>query len=274
MRYEYDPNLVEQATFLAARGHSEKECALHELLDPLYKFSDPELRQRAFREAYGELFRRFGLEQVVPSHVRRFDLITLQLGRCVVREAERSRAQCVDLYRENPEDSKGTGGRVLILALSPESILDEARLGPWLLRQLQHVEDMLDDRFAYECELPGDSAMQRNLIRDRYAVLWDIFVESRLSGSGMVLHSDMDAMWRTFTKAFTRAGRDSSRAVFEKLWSAERLTHGQLLAWATDPNVLLEADEEGRNELNTVESAFAETSCLNSVASAAQGVVV
>lgn len=257
MRFEYDPNLVEQATFLAARRDPERECELHALLDPLYKFSDAELRQRAFREAHGEAFRRFGLDQIVPAHVARFELTSTRLARCIIREAERTRAQSVDLYRENPRASGGVGEQVLILALCPESFLDEGRLGPWLLRQLQHVEDMLDDQFAYECELPTASVVQQSLIRDRYAVLWDIGVESRLLRSGMICGDELEGLAKSFTKAFTHAGRVPSRAAFEMLRNAERLTHQQLLACASNPELLFDEGEGEEDGLKVGERAFA-----------------
>lgn len=247
MRFEYDPQLVEQATFLAARSDPGNECAMHEFLDPLYKISDAELRQRAFREAYGELFRRFGLDQIVPAYARAFPLLSRELRRCLVREAERRRAQSADLYSDKSKDRTNDGERVLIIALCPECLVDQVRLSPWLYRQLRHVEDMVDERFGYKCELPGASSVQQNLIRDRYAILWDIFVECRLIRTGVLGEHGVGGLWLSFAKTFTRDGRAPSKAVFERLLAAADLTHIQLMSWATQPCHLLEEGEEGSN---------------------------
>ncbi len=259
MRYEYDPQLVEQATFLAARRDPGKECVLHETLDPLYKIVDAELRQRTFREVHGELFRKFDLDQIVPAYVRTFRFVNERLGRCIIREAERSRAQSVDLYRQKSADSDGVGERVLIVALCPECLLDPDRLGPWLYRQLQHVEDMVDDGFAYESELPDVPAVQQNLIRDRYAVLWDMIVEGRLVRSGKLPGSAVDGLWKPFSKAFTRDGRGPSRITFGEIMGANDLTHTQLMTWAMDPGAMVEDEKGGREgrDANAGECAMA-----------------
>ena len=247
MRFEYDPQLVEQATFLAARSNPGNECAMHELLDPLYRIGDTELRQSAFREAYSQLFRGFGLHQIVPAYAWTFPLLSGRLERCIVREAERRRAQSADLYRDKSEGRTNGGEQVLIIALCPECLVDQDRLRPWLNRQLRHIEDMVDERFAYECELPAGTAVQQNLIRDRYAILWDIFVESRLIRSAVLCSDGVGGLWLSFSRAFARDGRTPSKAVFERLLAAENLTHTQLMSWATDPCHLLEEGEGGGN---------------------------
>lgn len=243
MRFDYDPNFIEQATFLIAKRDPEQECVLHEHLDPLYRISDAELRQRAFREAYGALFRHFGLDQFIPRLVGEFPLVTRRLTRCIVREAERNRAQSVDLYTQKSDKPEGDEDRTLIMALCPESLVDQERMTPWLRRQLQHVEDTVDEGFAYETRLPDVSSVQQNLIRDRYAVLWDIYVEGRLIRSKKLSDPAAGELWRSFAKAFARGKRVPSRITFERLYGSDDLTHAQMLRWATDPGTLLEEGE-------------------------------
>jgi hypothetical protein len=242
IRFEYDPQLVEQATFLAARRDVKKECALHVALDRLYSIDDIELRHRFFCESHAELFRRFGLDQIVPAYIGTFRLINERLGRCIIREAERARAQSVDLYREKSLVAAERGGQVMIIALCPDSLLDGKRLGPWLYRQLQHVEDMLDERFSYEDKLPEAPAPQQNVLRDRYAAIWDIYVESRLLRSRKVVDHDCHTLWHAFCKAFSCDAVATARSAFEKLMGTDSLAHPQILAWATEPSRLLEGE--------------------------------
>jgi hypothetical protein len=257
MRFEYDPRFVEEAAFLAARRDPEKECALHERLDPLYGIADAEWRQRVFREAYGELFGRFGLDRIIPAHVRTFPLMTDRIDRCIVREAVHGRAQSVDLYGKKSDDREKGRRPTLIMALCPESFVDWERISPWLYRQLRHVEDMVDDGFAYDAQLPAASPMRRNLIRDRYSVLWDLFVEGRLIRSGVLDNNAVEKLWSSFLAAFTRDGRAPSRAIFERLLTDDGLTHPRLLTWATEPGRWL-ADEEGKsNDRDESEPAHA-----------------
>lgn len=236
MKFEYDPRLVEQATFLAARRVPERECAMHERLDPLYRIADAESRQRAFREAYSELFRRLGLDRIVPAFVLEFPLLSGRIGRCIVREADRRRAQSVDLYRDTSGDGANGDERVLIIALCPECLVDQDRLRPWLYRQLRHIEDMVDERFEYERELPGTSTAQRNLVRDRYALLWDIFVEGRLIRSGILTRDGTVGLQASFDSVFSQGSASPSRLGFEWLLDQDGLTHAQLMSWAVEPH--------------------------------------
>lgn len=252
IRFEYDPRLVEQATFLAARQDAGKECMLHETLDRLYSIEDGELRQRLFRERNGELFRRFGLDQIVPWYVRGFPLINGGLERCVVREADRAPAQSADLYREKSRGHAGLGDRVMILALCPDSFLEPARLGPWLHRQLQHIEDMLDERFAYEPNLPDLAAPQQNAVRDRYAAIWDVYVEGRLIRAGRLIEDNVRGLWSVFCKAFCCDAASTARSTFERVLAAGSVTHPQILAWATEPGRLFRGEEEDVRSENEV----------------------
>lgn len=253
MRFEYDPNFVEQATFLSAKRDPVQECASHDVLDPLYRMTDVELRRRAFRAAHGDLFRRFGLDGLVPHAVDEFPLLAEHLNCCLVREAERTRAQSVDLYTRKSDSSNEVGEPTLIIALCPESLLDHQQLTPWLRRQLQHVEDMVNERFGYDTRLPAVSPVQQNLIRDRYAVLWDIYVEGRLIRSGKLDDSAIQQLWVSFSKAFRLDGQCPSRTTFERLLETNELTHTQMMFWATNLEVFSEI-VEGENHARIQES--------------------
>lgn len=250
MTFEYDPRFVEQATFFAVRNDPERECIMHEALDPLYRIHDPELRQREFRRAYGDLFRRFDLDRIVPSYTRSFPLLSERLGRCLVREADRRKSQSADLYREKSPGSTADGERVLIIALCPDCLMDADRLGPWMYRQLRHIEDMVDDRFAYECELPPAPAIQRNLMRDRYALLWDIFVEGRLLRSDMIGHDGVGALNASFDKVFARNGSMPAATIFDRMMNVDDLTHPMLVRWAKEPERLFAELLDEKNDVS------------------------
>lgn len=245
IRFEYDPQLVEQATFLAARNDTTRECALHETLDPLYAIPDRELRQREFRIAYGRLFHLNGLDRIIPAYTAAFPHINRYLTRCLIREAERARAQIIDLYNDKTGD---TSAQILIIALCPDFLLNPTRLAPWMYRQLQHVEDMLDSGFAYDRTLPGVSTAQQNLIRDRYAALWDTYVEGRLIRAGKIDDQGIERLWQSFCRAFTYAGQSPSRLEFDELLNSNDRTHAQLISWAAGDALQNGILEGGGNE--------------------------
>ena len=68
----------------------------------------------------------------------------------------------------------------------------EARLTEFLRRELLHVADMCDPAFAYSPtpELGGSCQTDNDLIRDRFRLLWDAFVEARMRRWGWVAPDD------------------------------------------------------------------------------------
>ena len=149
IRMEYDPNLVEQTVFLAARRDARLGCDLHQAVDPFYKMSDEEGRSRAFREVTGEFFRRLHLDRILPSFVAERPLIGQHIRACVVLEAANGKAQSADLFVKQESAGGEQMQRTLVIRVCPESLLDVARLAPWLRRDLLHVADMVDPAFGY-----------------------------------------------------------------------------------------------------------------------------
>ncbi|GFO82630.1 MAG: hypothetical protein A49_22570 [Methyloceanibacter sp.] len=93
---------------------------------------------------------------------------------------------------------------------------------------------MLDERFAYDPNLPAAPAVQQNAIRDRYAVLWDILIEGKLVRSGKISAQNLDRLWTAYARGFSSSGRSAPREEFDKLLTFGDYTHPQLLSWATE----------------------------------------
>lgn len=238
MEFEYEPALVEQAAFLAARRDPALECDLHLAVDPLYAIPDPELRQRAFEEAYSSLFTRMGLAAVLPRLVDEFPRLTQAVGTCVVREAPRGKAQSAELLGKPVENSVAY---TLMIQLCPASLLDVVSLTPLMRRELLHASDIVDPDFGFvEEPLPGIPA-QQTLIRERYRVLWDVYVEGRLVRAGRLDGNGVPKLRTHFLHAFSVRGGQASPADFDRIVSAGRLSHRQLRDWAVSPRSVLAA---------------------------------
>ena len=68
------------------------------------------------------------------------------------------------------------------MRLRPSKVLDREPLLAFLRHELMHLADMLDPGSGYEPELPQLEATPSldRLIRDRYRVLWDYWIDGRL----------------------------------------------------------------------------------------------
>jgi hypothetical protein len=235
MRIEYDPNLVEQTVFLAARRDARLECDLHQAVDPFYKMADEEGRSRAFREVTGEFFRRLHLDRIVPSFVAERPLIGQHIRACVVFEAAHGKAQSADVFVKQESAGGQQTQRTLVIRVCPESLLDVARLAPWLRRELLHAADIVDPAFGYSVNDIAGQPHEQRLVLDRYRVLWDVYVEGRLVREGRSEAAMAPRLWGGFARAFTYREHKPSREAFEMFLPTSRLTHRQLLEWASDP---------------------------------------
>ena len=223
----------------AARCAPERECALHETVDPIYRIPDDEQRQALFRRAYADLFALWKMDRIVTEAVREFPSIECGVHKFVVAPAPRSKDQAVDLLVKPGEDGGAHAVRTLVIQVIPHTLLQEEAARSWLRRELFFVADMLDEDFGYTPDGIDGAAWEQGLRRDRYHVLWRIYVEGRLARAGTSDGTLWPVLRAAFDRAFVRQGRAPSANDFARIWNERRLTHQQLLHWAHHPEQLV-----------------------------------
>ena len=103
-------------------------------------------------------------------------------------------------------------------------------LQAWLRRELYHLQDMVDPAFGYRPSLGAGevSAARENLLRDRYRVLWEAWIETRLGGIGPVAAQGVERVFRS-------SSPEERAHILETVRTAKALTHGDLLDLARSP---------------------------------------
>ncbi|MHC4090556.1 MAG: hypothetical protein ACYSVY_09820 [Planctomycetota bacterium] len=107
-------------------------------------------------------------------------------------------------------------------------------------RDLLHVTDMLDERFAYQREAIAGLPARQNLVRDRYRVLWDTFVEGRLDREGRGDRAAAERLKGLFSRVFANPDGSACLQAFDRVFRTETLDHGSLLKWARTPEALFD----------------------------------
>lgn len=239
MRIDFDSNLVEKTVFLFSRRNSRLERDIHAAVDPVYLQKDGPERDREFRRIYGAFFSKLDLGGVIREVLAEYPLIQERVDRCLIVEAQRRRDESSELLVRQPTDDGASPARTLLIQVCPQSLLDPERTAGPMRRELLHVSDMLDAAFGYDRQdLEGQSAEQ-NLIRDRYRVLWDIYVEARLLRDGRIDDGGFPRLLDLFSRTFSPDDPALTQRMFAKLRNTLEMTHGRLLAWARDPGSLL-----------------------------------
>lgn len=234
MKFEYDSRLIELAVFHRIRVEPQLEPAVHAVLDPLYLLPAGAARDAKFHQAHAEMFQQLGLNRFIEDLLAEQPIVARRVDRCLVRQAARAKQESIELYQRD-DDPAAT--RTVLVQLTPEHLADPACCRDEMRRELQHVADMLDESFQYRAaDLAGQSP-QDNLVRDRYHVMWNIYVERRLTSSGRIAGGKKTALKSGFLRSF--GGRfDPPIAAFEALWSLDKLDHPTLMAMAQDPRRL------------------------------------
>lgn len=237
---EYEPLLVEEAALRAVGGRAE-ETDFRTERNHLYAIADPEEREAQFREFHAAWFDRLGLSLEITRALQERPLVIARIVRCLVAFASSRRDEGAELFMLPAHGSAEPARWSVVIRLEPETLANPDRLRSLLRHELLHIHDMLDPRFGYEPQLPASEAglARERLLRDRYRVLWDAFIDGRLVRLGWAQAGIRTERFNDFARVFPRLGRGTQEA-FERFFDGESLTHAELVAFAADPDVALD----------------------------------
>lgn len=233
----FDPALAEDAVFHGLRqgeqqGIRDLAREYRREIDPLYELPPgDEARERAFREIHARYFRLLGYDRLFERAFAGAGLVGTQIERATILKAHSAREEGAELFvRLEGCGPPNRVERTIVVRLRPPSFLSPDALVPWLRRELYHVRDMIDPAFGYEPALgeASDSPGRVNLLRDRYRVLWDAYIDGRL---GLAPESPPE----TFERAFRSLEPEGRRLLFGRVASARSLSHADLVAIAREP---------------------------------------
>ena len=246
LRVEYEPRLVEETVFQALKGHP-KGPAVRRQRDRLYEIEDAEARDAAFRRFHAAWFDRLGLGEPIDQALSEQPLIAAAVWACLVAFASSDRQEGAELFVRSPQEGMSeVGRRSVVIRLRPETLLAPARIRAFLRHELLHIADMLDPRFGYEPWLPSSDAgpAHRELLKERYRVLWDAYIDGRLSRLGWAPAGTRARRLAEFARAFPMLGGRAEEA-FDCLFGSESRRHGELVAFASDPESMIDRSSGG-----------------------------
>lgn len=239
MRFHFDDDFLEGCVFVCTSGRRKGVAPLalarfNHQREKLYRIANPDERNAAFFQIHLTWFREWGLEDFVAGIVAEYPVLSDALKLLAFRKARGKQDEAAELY-VNPET-----GRHGVVAFRCEQFADEAPLARFLRHELMHLRDMVAPDFGYEpaLRLPGITATQHRLARERYRLLWDITIDSRLLRAGRTVDTSLEKHRARFDGAYSFWPEPRRCEVFDTLWNDPHPTHAKLVAHAADPRDL------------------------------------
>ena len=230
---EYDPRLVEEAVLLSLEGHPE-ETQFRRERDRVYELASEDEREARFSQLHGQWFVQLQLGRPIVEALEEQPGLIQQARRCAVLPAITAREEGADLH-----DWLGGGDgqpTAILMKLKPRRLLNPAQLRGWLRHELMHIADMLDPNFGYERLIPSSDLgpAYANLLRDRYRVLWDTWIDGRLHRRGWLPVEVREKRLAEFVSTFAMMGQEAEEK-FQQLFESDTQTHRGLMALAQSP---------------------------------------
>ena len=233
----YDPYVVEEIVFSKLReiegsGNMELYEQYHNLSDRIYEFDDEDERSDGFVELNKEFFNTLGFSEVVRGVVDEFPEFHEKIEEIHIRKPTTMIEVGSDLVDER---------RKAVIRLFPEQFMDITHLRKFIRHELMHVVDMLGEKFGYKEGKLAKLPVEETIVREKYKLFWDIFIDSRLEKRGKETVRSKDERFGEFEKLYARLPADGKKAVFEGLWKEENLTHDKAVELAKDFTKLVAA---------------------------------
>lgn len=245
MKLEFDPNLIEEVIFRELKTREEGgdftfTGEYHSLTDPVYENFPIDERPAEFRKIEWDFFKRFGFYNLVKEIFDEFPELEEKIAGGVVAKARNPFDEGSSLTKGPSEEPQQK--RIVVRLLS-DRFQEIAYLKRLLRHELMHVSDMLNDSFGYRDERLGCNPMEESIVKERYGVFWDIFVDSRLIKESKETVSDREGRYLEFESLYKKIPSEVKMAVFDVLWQDSHLTHDRILELAKDVNKVMEISE-------------------------------
>lgn len=245
MKLEFDPALIEEVIFgelktREAKGDFSLTLEYHSCVDPVYENFPSEERPSQFRKIEWDFFRKLNIPKAIKEIFDEFPELEGRAAGGVI-------ARAVNPFDEGSYLTKGMNQEVglkrIVVKLLADRFLDIPYLRKLVRHELMHASDMLSETYGYRDERLGGNPMEESIVKERYSVFWDIYIDSRLIRKEKETISDKEGRYLEFEALYKKIPDEVKRAIFDVLWQDESFTHDKILLLAKDANEVIKISD-------------------------------
>lgn len=245
IRIIYESFFVEEAVFLASKYNiNELKSAIiqefHKARENIYLNTMTEERNFSFERLYNEYFNKFRINETFENAVLGFPLLHQPDVTLFVKKVWCKKEEDTELFVDGKV-------KTVCIALMANRILQPFSIQAGLRHDLLRISDMLDPKFQYtpHISLAGKNELEDNLIKDRFRILWDIYIDARLRKGGYSVMKTVEEQKLKYRKAFFFLKESEQEYVYSKLDGCENLMQIDLINWAQDARSIKMLGEGG-----------------------------
>ena len=233
LQVNFDPTFIEEAVFLLMRtkqGDKLYRDFCNEKEEIYQENISSDERDNAFKSLYEKYFRALGLEVFFKNICKDSPHLYKPEIQVVVKRVWQRKHEEAELYVQPHQ-------KTVYLGILVRRVLDLAFLESFLRHELTRISDMLALDFQYSPHpvLGGKNEIEDNLIRDRFRLLWDTYIDARLRGKGYTTIRSEIEQTREINEKFFFLHPSECKEIIEKLNDCKDLTQIDLLRRAGDP---------------------------------------
>ncbi len=245
MKLEFDPALIEEVIFgelktREAKGDFSLTLEYHSCVDPVYENFPSEERPSQFRKIEWDFFKKLNIPKAIKEIFDEFPELEGRAAGGVI-------ARAVNPFDEGSYLTKGMNQEVglkrIVVKLLADRFLDIPYLRKLVRHELMHASDMLSETYGYRDERLGGNPMEESIVKERYSVFWDIYIDSRLIRKEKETISDKEGRYLEFEALYKKIPDEVKRAIFDVLWQDESFTHDKILLLAKDANEVIKISD-------------------------------
>ncbi len=244
MNLKFEPSFIEEAVFFGIRSLEKRRDqpfvdSFHLQRIQIYEHFQGPQRERRFQSFFEEFFSKLGLRFIFENVLSEFHLLNDSGILLFVKRVWNRKEEGAQLYVDGHL-------KTVLLGLQIDGLGNLLLFESFLRYELYHISDMLDPSFQYspDADLGGFCEVENDLARDRFRLLWNIYITKRIIKAGHFSHMTQDELFLSFSKAFSSWIDEKQETVFQDLFSSRLLTQGKLIQIAKEA----ESGEGGRRE--------------------------
>ena len=206
--------------------------SFHERRTHIYETVGKEGQKQAFQTLNESFFRALGLDKSFSDHFQEFPLLQSSDIDMYVKSTFQKRQERSELFIDG-------SARTLILSLRVLQAIDPQLLAPFLRHELMHISDMVDPDFQYDPNpaMGGVGQVEEELIRDRFRVLWNLYVSARLVQRGHEPFIPFNNLKGEFEQSFSHIDEEAKAKVIQNFVGQKKWTQAELLQLARNERI-------------------------------------